>query len=102
MKQHHCLILFGAALAGCASVPPQLQPYPGIQRQIVDYYNAGNPSEEGFNCNQTEMEGVDQMQVTQRIADAARGRCSLLLSVDGLRREAPHRMRGVQHPVLHF
>ena len=65
MKQHHCLILFGAALAGCASMPPQLQPYPGIQRQIVDYYNADNPSEEGFNCNQTEMEGVDRMQVTQ-------------------------------------
>ena len=63
MRLHHSLVLIGLALCGCATTPPpQLEPYPGIGKQIVNYYDNQSVTD-NIMCNTTQIQTLGDMKV---------------------------------------
>ena len=62
MRWHACLAPAILLVAGCMSLPAQLKPYPGVEQQILDYYN-GQLINEGPDCLETEMQGISALHV---------------------------------------
>ena len=62
MRWHPCLLAGILLVTGCMSLPAQLKPYPGIEQQILNYYN-GQMINEGPDCLQVEMQGVSALRV---------------------------------------
>ena len=62
MRPRACLVLAILLATACTPLPPRLKAYPGIEQQILDYYN-GQSINEGPDCLQTEMQGISALRV---------------------------------------
>jgi hypothetical protein len=67
MRSRHALVLVSLALAGCATLPPQLKSYPNIDQQILSYYNGQNV-DEGGDCPVAQMRNVAALKVLKDTA----------------------------------
>ena len=63
MRLFPLLALIGLVVVGCTSTPPpQLEPYPGIGKQIINYYDNQSVSD-NINCNTTQIQTLGDMKV---------------------------------------
>src|SRR4051812_36007768 len=62
MRWHASLALGILLVTGCTPLPAQLKPYPGIEQQVLDYYNR-QLINEGPDCLETEMQGISALHV---------------------------------------
>ena len=62
MRRHASLALGILLVTGCTPLPAQLKPYPGIEQQILDYYNR-QLINEGPDCLETQMQGISALHV---------------------------------------
>ena len=63
MRLSPLLALMGLVVVGCTSTPPpQLEPYPGIGKQIINYYDSQSVSD-NILCNTTQIQTLGDMKV---------------------------------------
>ena len=63
MRLSPLLALIGLVVVGCTSTPPpQLEPYPGIGKQIINYYDNQSVSD-NINCTTTQIQTLGDMKV---------------------------------------
>ena len=62
MRSQACLAVSILLLAACATTPPQLKAYPGVGKQIIDYYDSQSVTDNS-NCTTTQMQTIGAMKV---------------------------------------
>src|SRR3954468_11007023 len=62
MRSQPWPVLGGLLLAACATTPPQLEPYPGVGKQIIAYHD-GQSATDNPTCTTTRMRTIGAMKV---------------------------------------